>query len=75
MIQNNEIFFSIMSNLETHYHLKLDFQKWTNIQEASDKFTPPNTKRTISCKAWSSPVEYPRSNHEYIMKIFHFPVP
>ena len=22
-----------MSDLETHYHFKLDFQKWTNIQE------------------------------------------
>ena len=26
---------SIMSNLQTHYYVKLDFQKWTNIQEAS----------------------------------------
>ena len=28
--------FSIVPNLETHYHLKLEFKKWTNIQEASD---------------------------------------
>ena len=27
--------FSIMSDLQTHYPFKLDFQKWTNIQEAS----------------------------------------
>ena len=26
---------SIVSNLETHYHFKLDLKKWTNIQEAS----------------------------------------
>ena len=25
--------FSIMSNQQTHYHFKLDFQKCTNIQE------------------------------------------
>ena len=33
--QNKKLFF-IMSNLQTHYHFNLDFQKWTNIQEASD---------------------------------------
>ena len=27
--------FSIMSNLQTQYHFKLDFQKWTNIQEGN----------------------------------------
>ena len=27
--------FSIMPNLQTHYHFKLDFHKWINIQEAS----------------------------------------
>ena len=27
--------FSIKSNLQTHQHFQLDFQKWTNIQEAS----------------------------------------
>ena len=24
-----------MSNFQTHYNFNLDFQKWTNIQEAS----------------------------------------
>ena len=27
--------FSIMSNLQAHYHLKLDLKTWTNMQEAS----------------------------------------
>ena len=26
---------SIKSNLQTHYYFKLDFKKWTNIQEAN----------------------------------------
>ena len=30
-----KILFSIVSNLQTHYHFNLDFQKWTNIQETS----------------------------------------
>ena len=25
-----------MSNLQTYYHFKLDFQKWTNIQEVTE---------------------------------------
>ena len=29
-----EKLFSIMLYLQTHYHFILDFQKWTNIQEA-----------------------------------------
>ena len=59
-------FFSIMSNLQTHSHFKLDFQKWTNIQWASGESTAPNTTRTISCKAWNPNVEYPsrESKHD-----------
>ena len=30
-----EKLFLIMSDLQTHYHFKLDLQKWTDIQEAS----------------------------------------
>ena len=37
IIENNEKLFSIISNLQNHYHFKLGFQKkWTDIQEASD---------------------------------------
>ena len=48
-----------MSNLQTYYHFKLDFQKVD--QHTGDKWlsTAPNAARTISCKAWNSPVEYP----------------
>ena len=52
--------FSLMSNLQTYHRFKLDFQKkWTNKQEAGGQSTAPNEARTISCKAWNSPVEYP----------------
>ena len=56
--------FPIISYLQTHHYFRLDFQKWTNIQETS---TAPNTTtRRISCKAWNSRVEYPsrKSKHD-----------
>ena len=65
-----ETLFSIMSNLQTHYHLKLDFKKWTNIQEASDKSTTPNTEKTISSKVWNCPVVYPSG--EYNHNVFNY---
>ena len=34
-IKNNTKIFSFMSKLQTYDHFKLDFQRWTNIQEAS----------------------------------------
>ena len=34
-IKNNKKLFSLMSNLQTYHHLKLDFQKWTTIQGGS----------------------------------------
>ena len=54
--KNNKNLSSFKSNLQMYYHFKLDFQKWTNIQEA------------ISCKAWNSPVEYPSRECKYDMK-------
>ena len=46
--------FSIMSNLQTHYHFKLNLQRVDqHILEA------PNALMPISCKAWNSPAEYP----------------
>ena len=50
-----------MSNLQTHFHFKLDFGKWDQLQEASGYSTAPKTARTISWKAWNYPVEYPSS--------------
>ena len=38
---------------------QLLFKRWTNMQEASGWSTTPNAARTISCKAWNSPAEYP----------------
>ena len=57
--------FSIMSNLQTNYHFKLDLKKWTNIQEAIGYFAVPNTSMTMSCKAWNSPVEYSCRESKY----------
>ena len=50
---------SIISNLQTHHHFKLDFQKVG--QNTGGKWLIHGTKhhKTISCKAWNSPVEYP----------------
>ena len=39
-------FFSIMWNLQAYYHLKIDFQKWTDIEEASSYSTA--TKSTVA---------------------------
>ena len=58
LLKAMKMLFFIVSNLQTHYHFKLDFQNWTNIQEASGQSMAPNTARTISCKAWNSLVKY-----------------
>ena len=34
-MQKNEDILSIMSNLQPNCFLKIDFQKWSNMQEAS----------------------------------------
>ena len=44
-----------------NYCLKVDFQNWTNIQEARSYSTTSNAARTISYKAWNSTAEYPSS--------------
>ena len=60
-----EMLFSIFSNLQTHYHLKLDFQNVDQHIGASDKSTAPNTTRTISCQVWNSPVVYPGGEYKH----------
>ena len=42
-IKNNKKFFSLMSNLQTYYHIKLDFQKID--QHTGDKWLIHGTKR------------------------------
>ena len=39
--------YSIMSNLQTNYHLKIISKKWTSIQEANYYSTAPYTGRTF----------------------------
>ena len=57
--QNNKKMFSLMSNLQTYYHFKLDFQKVDQHTGGKWIIHAPNAARTISCKAWNSPVENP----------------
>ena len=66
-IKNNKQLFSLMSNLQTYYHFKLDFQK-EDQQGASGQSTTPNAARTISCKTWNSPVEYPSRECKHAIK-------
>ena len=49
-----------MSNLQTYYHYKLDFQKADQHTWGKWLIHGPKTARTIRCKAWNSPVEYPK---------------
>ena len=53
-----------MSNLQTYYHFKLDFQK----VDKHTAGTAPNAARTINCKAWNSPVEYPSRECKHDIK-------
>ena len=46
-----------MSNPQPNCCLKFDFQKVD--QRAGGKWLIHDTKRTISCKGWNSPAEYP----------------
>ena len=57
--KKNEDILSIMTNLQPNCCLKVDFQKVD--QHAGGKWLihKPNAARTISCKAWNSPAEYP----------------
>ena len=51
--------FSIVQNLQTHYHFKLDLQKVGQHTGGQWLIHDLNNARTISFKAWNSPVEYP----------------
>ena len=56
--------FSIMSNLQTHYHLKRDFQKVD--QHTGGKGLIHGTKH-----AWHSAVEYPSRESKHDNPNFH----
>ena len=43
-------------------------KNWTSIQGASGYSTAPTAARTISCKAWNSPVAYPNIECNYGIK-------
>ena len=69
-IKYNKKLFSFMSNLQTYYHFKLDFKKMDQHTGASGYSTAPNAARTISCKAWNSPVEYSSGKCKHDIKEF-----
>ena len=57
-----------MSNLQTYYHFKLDFQKVDQHTEGKWLIHGTNVARTISCKAWISPAEYPSGECKHYIK-------
>ena len=65
--------FSLMSNLQTYYYFKLDFQNVDQHTRAKWLIHDTKRRRTISCKTWNSPVEYPSRECKHGMKdIPHF---
>ena len=62
--QQNKLF-SFMTNLQTYYHFQLDFQNVDQHTGGSGWSSAPNATRTISCKAWNSPVECPIRECKY----------
>ena len=53
-----KLLFSGMSNLQSHYHFKLDSKMWKTYRRQTVN-PKPHTPQGFSCKAWNSPVEYP----------------
>ena len=54
-----KIYYPVCQTYSQTVFQKSFFKRWTNMQEASGWSTTPNVARTISCKAWYSPAEYP----------------
>ena len=52
----------------TNPPFKLDLKKWTNIKHTGSKSTAPNTTRTINCKVWTPPAEYPSRDYKHDIK-------
>ena len=61
-----------MSNLQTYYHFKLDFQKVD--QHTGDKWLIHGIKRRkdnqLQSQAWNSPVEYPSRECKHDIREF-----
>ena len=57
-----------MSNLQNYYHFKLDFQKVDQHTGGKWLIHGKNAARTISCKAWNCPVEYPSRECKHEIK-------
>ena len=57
--KKNKIYYPLCQTYSPTVVLKSISKRWTNMQEACGLSTTPNDPRTISCKAWNSPAEYP----------------
>ena len=67
-IKTTNKFFSIMLKLQTHYHVKSYSQKVDRRTRGKWLIHEPNTARTISAKAWNSPVDYPSRECKHDIK-------
>ena len=54
-----KIYYPLCQTYSPNVVYKSISKRWTNMQEASGYSTTPNVARTISCKAWNSPTDYP----------------
>ena len=68
MVKNNETLLSFMSNLQTHYNIKLDFQKIN--QHAGGKWLILGIKhpKDNTGKDLNSPVEYTGRESRHVTK-------
>ena len=57
-----------MSNLQTYYHFKLDFQKVDQHTGGKWLIDGTNAARKISFKAWNTPVEHPSREYKHDVK-------
>ena len=57
--KQNKVYYPLCQTYSPTVVLKSISKRWTNMQEACGLSTTPDAPRTISCKAWNSPAEYP----------------
>ena len=58
-----------MSNLQTYYYVKLDFQKVDHHTGSKWLIHGTKSNKDNYLKGWNSPVEYPSREYEHFIKI------
>ena len=61
--------FSIMSDLQTHDHLKFDFKKVDQHTGGKCLIHGPKPRKDNQSKTWNSPAEYPSQESNHGMKV------